>query len=159
MQSLIILKPETIINWHRKGFKLYWRWKSKRKGRPRIETEIIQLIKQMAEDNPQWGIPRIHGEMLKLGYEISESTVMRYMSKMNDNSTGQSWKTFLKNHSSEIISSDYFCVPTISYKLLHVLVFLSHERRKIIHYNVIFHPTSEWAVHQLRNAFYDSEIP
>ena len=133
-ESLIIIKPETVIKWHRKRFYKHLLGKLKQDaGRPRASKEVIKLIKQIANDNPMWGVPRIHGEMLKLGYEISESTVMRYMPKMKDNSTGQSWKTFLKNHSSEIISLDYFCVPTISYKLLHVLVFLSHERRKIIH--------------------------
>jgi len=113
----------------------------------------------MAKDNPLWGVPHIYGEMLKLGYEISEPTVMRYMPKMKDNSTGQSWKTFLKNHSSEIISIEYFCVPSISYKLLYVLVFLSHERRKIIHFNVTAHPTALWSIQQLRNALHDTEIP
>jgi len=157
--SLIIIKPETIIKWHRKGFKIYWTWKSRRKGRPRIETEIIQLIKQMAEDNPQWGIPRIHGEILKLGFDVSESTVMRYIPKKNGKTSGQRWKTFLKNHAADIISIDFLTVPTINYKLLHVLVFLSHERRKIIHFNVTEHPTSEWTTQQLRNALYDSDIP
>jgi len=113
----------------------------------------------MAKESPLWGVPHIHGEMLKLGYEISESTVMRYMPNMKDNSTGQTWRTFLKNHSSEIISIDYFCVPTISYKLLHVLIFLSHDRRKIIHFNVTTNPNSEWAVQQLRNALHDSDMP
>jgi len=158
--SLLIIKPSTVINWHRKGFKFYWRWKCRNSGgRPKIPQEQINLIKKMAKDNPLWGVPHVHGEMLKLGYEISESTVMRYMPKKEGSTTGQNWKTFLKNHSSEIISIDYFCVPTISYKLLHVFVFLSYERRKIIHYNVTFHPTSEWTVQQLKNAFYDSEIP
>ena len=157
--SLIIIKPETVIKWHRKGFQLYWIWKSKRKGRPRIETEIIQLIKQMAEDNPQWGIPRIHGEVLKLEFDISESTVQKYVPKTNDRTSGQRWKTFLKNHASEIISIDFLTVPTINYKLLYVLVFLSHQRRKIIHFNVTAHPTSEWSTQQLRNALQEFDIP
>jgi hypothetical protein len=159
-ESLIIIKPETVIKWHRKGFILYWEWKCRNNGgRPKIPQEQINLIKQMAQDNPLWGVPHIHGEMLKLGYEISESTVMRYMPKKDGSTTSQNWKTFLKNHSSEIISIDYFCVPTISYKLIHVLVYLSHERRKIIHFNVTSNPTSEWAVQQLKNAFYEDEIP
>ena len=158
--SIIIIKPETVIKWHRKGFKLYWRWKCKNNGgRPKIPQGQINLIKRMAKESPLWGVPHIHGEMLKLGYEISESTVMRYMPNMKDNSTGQTWRTFLKNHSSEIISIDYFCVPTISYKLLHVLIFLSHDRRKIIHFNVTTNPNSEWAVQQLRNALHDSDMP
>jgi hypothetical protein len=158
--SLIIIKPETVIKWYRKGFKLYWEWKCRNNGgRPKIPQEQINLIKQMAQDNPLWGVPHIHGEMLKLGYEISESTVMRYMPKKDGSTTNQNWKTFLKNHSSEIISIDYFCVPTISYKLIHVLVYLSHERRKIIHFNVTSNPTSDWAAQQLRNALHDSDIP
>jgi transposase InsO family protein len=113
----------------------------------------------MAEDNPQWGVPRIHGEILKLGFDISESTVMRYIPKKNGRTSGQRWKTFLKNHASEIISIDFLAVPTINYKLLHVLIFLSHERRKIIHFNVTAHPTAEWSTQQLRNALHDSDIP
>ncbi|MDP2036118.1 MAG: integrase core domain-containing protein [Ignavibacteria bacterium] len=113
----------------------------------------------MAENNPLWGVPHIHGEMLKLGFEISESTVQRYVSRKNGKTSGQRWKTFLKNHASEIISIDFLTVPTISYKLLYVLVFLSHERRKIIHINVTAHPTVEWSTQQLRNALQDSETP
>ncbi|MCX6173916.1 MAG: helix-turn-helix domain-containing protein [Ignavibacteriales bacterium] len=156
----MIIKPATVINWHRKGFKLYWKWKSRSEGgRPKIPQEQINLIKQMANENPLWGVPRIHGEILKLGFDISESTVMRYISKKNGRTSGQRWKTFLKNHTAEIISIDFLTVPTINFKLLHVLVFLSHQRRKIIHFNVTAHPTSEWTTQQLRNALHDSEIP
>lgn len=95
-ESLVIIKPETVINWHRKGFKIYWTWKSKRKGRPRIDREIIQLIKQMANENQMWGIPRIHGEILKLWLNISESTVQRYLQKKNGRTSGQRWKTSFK---------------------------------------------------------------
>jgi putative transposase len=133
---------------------LYWKWKSRSAlGRPRIPQDQIDLIKQMAADNPLWGAPRIHGEMLKLGFDISEATVQRYLPRRPQRTTRQRWKTFLKNHSSEIISLDFFVVPTITFKLVHVLVFLSHHRRKIIHFNVTHHPTSEWATQQLRNAF------
>jgi hypothetical protein len=159
-ESLIIIKPETIIRWHRKRF--YQHLLGKRiqdAGRPRASKEVIKLIKQITNDNLMWGVPRIHGEMLKLGYDISQATVWRYVPKKNGSSSGQRWKTFLKNHASEIISIDYFSVPTINFKILHVLVFLSHERRKIIHFNVTTNPNSEWAVQQLKNAFYDSEIP
>jgi putative transposase len=159
-EYLIIIKPETIIRWHRKRF--YQHLMKKRKndaGRPRASKKVIELIKQIANDNPMWGIPRIHGEMLKLGYDISQATVWRYVPKKNGSTSGQRWKTFLKNHASEIISIDYFSVPTINFKILHVLVFLSHERRKIIHFNVTSNPTSEWAVQQLRNALHNSDIP
>ena len=158
--SLTIIKPETVIRWHRKGFYKYLRWKSKNDfGRPRVPKEQIDIIRRIANENPMWGVPRIHGEIKKLGYNISKATVWRYTPKDKYNKTGQRWKTFLKNHASEIISIDFFCVPTINFKLLHVLVFLSHKRRKIIHYNITANPTSEWATQQLKNAFYDSEIP
>ena len=156
--TLLIIKPETVIRWHQQGFKVYWRWKSRSAlGRPRIPQEQIDLIKQIASDNPLWGAPRIHGEILKLGLDISESTVLRYMPTRPQRTTGQHWKTFLKNHSAEIISLDFFVVPTITFKVLHVLVFLSHDRRKIIHFNVTDHPSSEWATQQLRNAFCDEQ--
>ena len=106
-----------------------------------------------------WGIPRIHGEILKLGFDISESTVQRYVPKKNGKTSGQRWKTFLKNHSSEIISIDFLTVPTINFKLLHVLVFLLHERRNIINFNVTANPTSEWAAQQLKNALYNTDSP
>ena len=157
---MIIIKPGTIIRWHRKRFYPHLLWKRKLEvGRPRVPKEIIELIKRIANENPMWGIPRIHGEMLKLGYDISQVTVWRYMPKKNGSTNSQRWKTFLKNHAAEIISIDFFCVPIINFKLLHVLVFLSHKRRKIIHYNITANPTSEWATQQLKNAFYDSDIP
>ncbi|TSA30731.1 MAG: integrase [Ignavibacteriales bacterium] len=159
-ESLVIIKPETVINWHRKGFKLYWGWKSRHtRGRPKISKEQIDLIKQMAKDNPLWGIPRIHGEIMKLGFDISESTVMRYVTKKNGRTSGQRWKIFLKNHSAEIVSIDFLTVPTYNFKLMYVLIFLSHERRRIIHFNVSSHPTSEWSTQQLKNALYDSDSP
>ena len=157
---MLTVKPEAVIRWHQQGYKLYWRWKSRHKnGRPQIPQEQINLIKQIAGDNPLWGAPRIHGELLKLGFDISEATVLRYMPKKLRRTTGQQWKTFLRNHSAEIISLDFFTVPTITFRLLYILVFPSHDRRKIIHFNVTDHPTSEWTTQQLRNAFYDQEIP
>ena len=128
-------------------------------GRPKIPQAQITLIKQMASDNPLWGAPRIHGELLKLGIDISESTVLRYMPKRAPKTTKQCWKTFLKNHSAHVVSVDFLVVPTITFKLLHVLVFLSHDRRRIIHFNVTTHPTAQWGAQQLRNAFSDAEVP
>ncbi|MBX3006999.1 MAG: integrase core domain-containing protein [Melioribacteraceae bacterium] len=159
-ESLMIIKPETIIRWHRKKF--YQRLLGKRKldaGRPRVSREIIELIKRIANENPMWGVPRIHGEILKLGYDISQATVWRYTPKDKNNKTGQRWNTFLKNHASEIMSIDFFTVPTINFKLVHVLVFLSRGRRKIVHFNITENPSSEWCSQQLKNALYDSEIP
>jgi transposase InsO family protein len=157
-ENLLIVKPEIVIRWHKEGFRLYWRWKSRSEaGRPKIPRAQINLIKQMGNDKPLWGAPRIHGEMLKLGFDIPEATIQRYMPRRPQKTSRQRWKTFLKNHSAEIISLDFFVVPTIIFKLLHVLVFLSHGRRRIIHFNVTAHPTAEWASQQLRNAFCDIE--
>jgi transposase InsO family protein len=113
----------------------------------------------MANENPLWGAPRIHGELLKLGFDISESTVLRHMPKKAPKTSKQRWKTFRKNHSAQIVSVDFLVVPTITFHLLYVLVFLSHDRRRIIHFNVTAHPTAQWSTQQLRNAFYDQEPP
>jgi len=113
----------------------------------------------MANDNPLWGAPRIHGEMLKLGFDISEATIQRYMPRRPQRTSRQRWKTFLKNHSAQIVSVDFLVVPTITFKLLYVLVFLSHDRRRIIHFNVTAHPTAQWSAQHLRNACCDQEPP
>jgi transposase InsO family protein len=158
--ALLIVKPETLIRWHRQSFRIFWKWKSgSTPGRPAIPQTQINLIKQMATENPLWGAPRIHGELLKLGIDISESTVLRYMPKNAPKTTKQRWKTFLKNHSSQIVSVDFLVVPTITFRLFYVLVFLSHDRRRIIHINVTPHPTAQWCAQQLRNAFSDHEPP
>lgn len=158
--SLVIIKPETVIKWHRRKFNDYLRNMSKNNvGRPNVSAEQIELIKRIANENPMWGVARIHGEILKLGYKVSQATVWRYTPKDRNNRSGQRWKTFLKNHASEIISIDFFSVPTINFKLLHVLVFLSHGRRKIIHYNITQNPSSEWCSQQLKNALYNCEQP
>lgn len=159
-EALLIFKPETVIRWHRQSFRVFWKWKSRSTpGRPAIPQAQINLIKQMANDNPLWGAPRIHGEMLKLGFDVSEATVQRYMPRRPQRTTRQRWKTFLKNHSAEIISLDFLVVPTITFKLFYVLVFLSHDRRRIIHFNVTAHPTAQWSAQQLRNAFSEEESP
>ena len=159
-EALLIVQPETLIRWHRQSFRLFWRWKSRSDaGRSKIHQAQINLIKQMANENTLWGAPRIHGELLKLGIDISESTVLRYMPKKAPRTTRQRWKTFLKNHSSRIVSVDFLVVPTITFRLLYVLVFLSHDRRRIIHFNVTAHPTAQWCAQQLRNAFSDAEPP
>lgn len=154
--NLVIVKPETVIKWHRKGFKLFWKMKSKHKGgRKRIDFEARKLIIQLAKENVYWGIPRIHGELLKLGYNISQSTVFRYRQNLRRNIPSQNWTTFLRNHSKEIISMDFFSVPTINFNLLHVFVMIEHHRRRIIHFNVTEHPTSIWSSQQMRNALYE----
>jgi putative transposase len=159
-ERIFIIKPETVIKWHRTAFRIFWRWKSQHKGgRPKISREVIALIKQMANENPKWGAPRIHGELQKLGFDISESTVQRYMPKKGKRNNGQNWKTFLKNHSKEIISIDFLTVPTINFKLMYVLVIIEHHRRKLIHFNVTKNPTSEWTIQQIRNMLFDYIAP
>jgi hypothetical protein len=159
-ERLFIVKPETVIKWHRTAFKFYWRWKSKQKGgRPKVSREVIALIKQMANENSGWGAPRIHGELMKLGINICESTVQRYMPKKGKRTTGQNWKTFLQNHSKDIISIDFLTVPTVNFKLLHVLVIIEHHRRKLIYFNVTKNPTAEWSIQQIRNLLFDYDTP
>ena len=154
--NLVIVKPGTVIKWHRQGFKLFWKMKSKQKsGRSRVDIEVRKLIIQLAEKNKLWGIPRIHGELLKLGYNISQSTVFRYLQNLRRDKPSQNWKTFLRNHSKLIISMDFFSVPTINFKLLYVLVVIEHHRRRIIHFNVTEHPTSFWTAQQIRNALFE----
>jgi putative transposase len=159
-EALLIVQPETVIRWHRQSFRVFWKWKSRsRAGRPKIPQEQIDLIKQMAGDNPPWGAPRIHGELLKLGGDISETTVQRYMPARPRRTTRHCGKTFLKNHFAQIVSIDFLVVPTITFKLLQVLVFLSHDRRRIIHFDVTANPTAHWCAQQLRNAFCDHGPP
>jgi hypothetical protein len=144
-ERIFIVKPETVIKWHRTAFKFYWKWKSNPiGGRPKIGREVINLIKQMTNENSSWGAPRIHGELKKLGFDVSESTVLRYMPKRSGRTTGQNWKTFLKYYSKEIISVDFLTVPTINFKLINVLVVIEHHRRKIINFNITKNPTAEW---------------
>jgi len=156
-QALILVKPETVIRWHRKGFRLYWTWKSRnRGGRPRIDAEIRTLIRRMARENPTWGAPRIHGELLMLGFEVSEATVSRYMPRRR-NQPSQDWRTFLRNHAEDLVSIDFFVVPTATFRVLYVFLVLEHERRRIVHFNVTDAPSARWTGQQLVNAFpYDS---
>jgi transposase InsO family protein len=154
---LIIVKPETVIKWHRQGFKLYWHWKSKSKpGRPKVSKEIRDLIKQMCQQNPSWGAPRIHAELLLLGYDVAESTVAKYMIKQNK-PPSQTWKTFLKNHAKDIAAVDFFTVPTVTFRILYCFVVLRHHRRRIVHFNVTANPTAQWTAQQITEAFpYDT---
>ena len=154
---LLIIKPETLIGWHRKGFKLFWRMKSRRRvGRPKISLEVRELIKRISSENPTWGSPRIEGELSKLGYSVRKSTIEKYMVR-TPKPPSQNWPTFLRNHAIEIVACDFFSVPTVWFKTLHVLVFIEHARRKIAHFNISGAPCSEWAARQLTNAFpYDT---
>jgi len=156
--ALVLVIPETVIRWHRAGFRLYWRAISKRRGRPPADVEIRALIRRMARENPTWGAPRIHGELLKLGFDVSERTVSRYLPRRTpDKDKAQRWLAFLRNHRDGIAAMDFFVVPTVTFRLLYVLVIVGHGRRNIIHLNVTEHPTSAWVAQQLREAFpYDA---
>ncbi len=151
--ALLIVKPETVIAWHRKGFQLYWTWRCRhRKGRPTVGKEVRDLIRQMSVANPRWGAPRIHGELLKLGIEVSQATVAKYMVR-HRKPPFQTWRTFLNNHMKTLVSADFFVVSTISFRLLFVFVILDHDRRRPFHFAVTEHPTAEWTAHQLLEAF------
>ncbi len=148
-----IFKPDTVLAWGRKGFRLYWRWKSRaRQGRPCTARDVRDLIRRMSLANPGWGAPRIHGELLKLGIDIGETTVAKYLVRPR-RPPSQTWKTFLKNHIEDLASTDFFVVPTITFRLLFVFLVLSHDRRRVLHFGVTAHPTSEWTAQQLRHAF------
>jgi putative transposase len=157
-KALHIVQPETVVRWHRQGFRYYWRWKSRHRGRPRVDPQVRDLIRRMCRANPLWGAPRIHGELLKLGIEVSEATVSRYMVKRRG-PPSQTWRTFLDNHGKEIIALDFFTVPTATFRILFVLIILSHDRRRILHVNVTAHPTAAWTARQLQEACGLDEAP
>src|ERR1700693_866231 len=151
--AFAIVRPETVIRWHRAGFRSYWRWKSKHRcGRPAVTVEIRELIRQMSVANPLWGAPRIHGEMLKLGIEISQATVGRHMVRRHG-PPSPTWRAFLCNQVDGIAAIDMFVVVTAAFRLLYVGVILGHARRKILHLNVTQHPTAGWLSHQITEAF------
>jgi hypothetical protein len=150
--ALAIVRPETVIRWHRAGFRLFWRWKSRpRSGRPKVALEIRHLIRDMSLANPLWGAPRIHGELLKLGVDIGQTSAAEYMAKRRK-PPSQGWKTFLRNHADGIVSMDLFVVPTFSFKLLYGLLILRHGRRQLLWLGVTAHPTAEWLARQLTEA-------
>jgi hypothetical protein len=133
LRSVTIVRPETVVRWHRQGWRAYWRWKSRDiSGRPRVPKDVRELIREISLANPLWGAPRIHGELLKLGIEIAQSTVSKYMPK-GGRPHGQPWRTFLRNHADGIASIDLFVVPTITFKLLFGLVIMRHSRREVVH--------------------------
>src|SRR5262245_60454466 len=153
LNAVTIVQPETVIRWHRTGFRLYWRLKSRaRGGRPRVPVEIRRLIGEMSLANRLWGAPRIHGELLKLSIEVAQSTVAKYMARRG-RGWSQTWKTFLHNHAAGMGAMDFLIVPTVGFKLLFVLVILQHERRRLLSLSVTDHPTAEWIARQLTDAF------
>lgn len=151
---LAIVIPDTVVAWHRAGFRLYWRWGSRpHGGRPKISEEIRVLIRRLAEENPGWGAPKIHGELLKLGLIVSERSVGRYLRRLRRRgNSGQRWLTFLQNHREAIVAFDFFTVPTVTFKLLYCFFVIEHGRRRILHCNVTRYPTADWVVQQLREA-------
>jgi len=152
--GIFIVKAATVIAWHHKGFRLFWTWKIQRgsPGRPRVPREVRELIRMMSRENAIWGAPRIHGELLKLGIDVGETSVSKYMIRRR-RPPSQTWRTFLENHVKSMVSVDFFTVPTIRFQILYVFLVLAHERRRILHFAVTAHPTAEWTVQQLREAF------
>src|SRR5664280_481134 len=153
LNVLTIIRPETLVRWHRAGFRCYWRWKScPRGGRPMIEADLRALIRRMSVENPLWGAPRIHGELLKLGFEVAQSSVAKYMVKRRG-PPSQGWRTFLRNHAPDIAAMDLFVVPTIGFNLLYAFVIVRLGRRDLVWINVTANPTAEWIARQLTEAF------
>jgi hypothetical protein len=148
-----VVQPDTILRWHRAGFRTYWRWRSgSRPGRPRVNRELRELIQRMSKENPLWGAPRIHGELLKLGFEIAESTVSKYMIHRRG-PPSQTWRTFLRNHAHAIAAIDLCVVPTLTFECLFAFLVLGHDRRQLLWFAVTRHPTAEWLAQQIVEAF------
>ncbi len=154
---LILVQPETVVRWHRAGFKAYWAWLSRRRaraGRKRVSKELRELIFRMVVENPTWGAPRIHGELKMLGFDVAERTVLRWMRKApRSPEPAKQWMAFLTNHREAIAAMDFFTVPTITFSVLYCFFVIAHARRRILHCNVTRHPNSPWVVQQLREAF------
>ncbi len=152
LNTMVLVKPATVVQWHRKGFRLYWRRRSRPLGRPRMGREIRELIRKMSLANPLWGAPRIHGELLKLGIEVSQATVGRYL-PWRPKAPSPTWRSFLHNHMHNTAAVDMFVVVTAGFQILYALVVLGHERRKVIHFDVTQNPTQVWLARQITEAF------
>jgi putative transposase len=158
--ALVIVKPETVVRWHQAGFRLYWRWRSRKRtvGRPKVEAEIRNLVRRMCRQNPTWGAPRIQSELRLLGYDVAESTVAKYrIRRMKPPS--QTWRTFLQNHVGEIAAIDFFTVPTATFRVLFCFLVLLHDRRRVLHFNVTTAPSGPWAAQQVIETFPFDEAP
>jgi transposase InsO family protein len=163
-EALLLVQPETVVRWHRAGFKLYWAmlcgFRKRVGGGRRISKQIRDLIFQMVAENPSWGAPRIHGELLMLGFEVSETTISRWMRRApRKPERAKHWLAFLHNHREAIAAMDFFTVPTLTFHVLYCFFVISHDRRRILHFNVTRHPTSTWIVQQLREAFPYDAVP
>ena len=159
-QALVIVTPDTVLRWQRRRFREYWTRLSARPtgGRPPVNAEIKALVIRMAAANPLWGAPRIHGELLKLGIDVAERTVSRLLPKRRS-PPSQPWRTFLTNHVRDLVSIDFFTVPTARLRVLFVLVVHAHHRRRVVHFNVTEHPTAHWSAQQIVEAFPDDSAP
>src|SRR6266481_534536 len=157
-ETLNVVRPETVIRWHRQGFRAFWNWKSRRgrTGRPPVDCEVAKLVRTMALANPLWGAPRIHGELLKLGLDVSQRTVGRLMPH-RAKPPSQTWRTFLENHVADLVSVDFFVVPTATFRVLYVFVVLLHHRRRVVH--VTDSPTAAWTAQQVVEAFPHDSAP
>jgi transposase InsO family protein len=159
LRAITIIRPETLVRWHRSGFRRYWRWKSRSLGgRPQIAADLRALIRRMSAENPLWGAPRIHGELLKLGFEVAQSSVAKYMVK-RCGPPSQGWRTFLRNHAPDIAAMDLFVVPTMGFDLLYVFVIVRLARRDLVWINVTTHPTADWIARQITEAFPWNKAP
>ncbi len=153
-EALILVQPETVIRWHRRGFKRFWAWRSRRRGlgRPRIDRTLKELIERIATANPLWGAPRVHAELLKLGITISQRSVSRWM-RRPQKSPSPTWRSFLDNHVKDLVPVDFFTVPTATFQVLFGLLVLAHDRRRVVHFNVTTNPTAHWTAQQVVEAF------
>ena len=159
LEVFVIIRPETLVHWHRAGFRHYWRWKSRSPGgRPQIETDLRALIRRMSAENPLWGAPRIHGELLKLGFEVAQSSVAKYMVKRRG-PPSQEWQTFLRNHAPDIAAMDLLVIPTIGFDLLYAFVIVRLDRRELVWIDVTTNPTAEWIARQITEAFPWDDAP
>jgi putative transposase len=151
---MVLVKPTTVLQWHRRGFRLVWRWRSGARGpgRPRLVSEVRGLIRQMSRENPLWGAPRIHGELLKIGIKVSQVTVGRYM-PWRPKEPSPTWRSFLQNHATDIAATDMFVVVTATFRILYAMIVLDHNRRRVIHFDVTGNPTQAWLARQITEAF------
>ena len=151
----MIVKPDTVIRWHKRAFKLYWRRKSQggKRGRPPLPPDVKALVLRLADANPLWGAPKIHGELLKLGIVVSERTVSGLLRRHRPKPPSQTGRTFIKNHMPDMVAVDFLVVPTIQFRMLYVFIVLSHAHRRVVHFNVTANPTAEWTAQQIIEAF------